>query len=213
MKPHCYTQLIHELGPVTLLAVAKQQPLEEICQLYNLGQRFFAHNYVQEGVCAIKQLQLADVEWHFIGQIQSNKTALIAQYFDWVQTVDRYKIAERLNTHCVALNKVLQVCISVNIDAEPRKGGVLVSEVYDLAQAIQQLPCLKLRGLMVIPKAQEAYPEQLVTFKKVRSIFDTLKQQGLPLDTLSMGMSNDYKAAIAAGSTMVRVGKLLFGSR
>lgn len=208
-----YHQLKQEIGSVVLLAVSKHQPLEKIKTVYHLGQRAFAENYLQEGVAKIQALQLDGMQWHFIGKIQSNKTKSLATHFDWVQSVDRFSIAERLHRHCNELNKTLQVCISVNVDKEPQKGGVVMSEVLFLARQIQKLTCLRLRGLMAIPKPQIGYQEQLHTFKKVKQLFDELNKQGFALDTLSMGMSADYKAAIAAGSTMVRIGTSLFGER
>jgi hypothetical protein len=208
-----YAQLQQEIGNVKLLAVSKRQPLEKIQALYQLGQRLFAENYVQEAVEKIKQLDLADVQWHFIGQIQSNKTKMIVQHFDWVQSIDRLSIAERLQKHCIEFDKVLQVCINVNIDDEVQKGGVMPAEVVTLAEQMQQLTRLKLRGIMAIPRPCVDYQQQLAAFEKVKQLFDTLNQRGFAMDTLSIGMSSDYKAAIAAGSTMLRIGTSLFGAR
>ncbi len=209
-----YAQLKHTLGDVVLLAVSKHQPIEKIHRLYQLGQRLFAENYVQEAVEKIEAIQLDGLVWHYIGHIQSNKTKLIAQHFDWVQSIDRFKIAQRLNHHCRELDKIIQVCINVNIDDEAQKGGVAVGDVAALAKQIQPLSHLKLRGVMVIPKPQPHYQQQLATFKQVRRLFDGLNEElGLGMDTVSMGMSGDYKAAQAAGATMCRIGTLLFGGR
>jgi pyridoxal phosphate enzyme (YggS family) len=208
-----YSTLKQQLKQVDLLAVSKRQPLEKMRAVYELGQRLFAENYVQEAVDKITTLNWPDVQWHYIGQIQSNKTKLIAEHFDWVQSLDRLNIAEKLNTHCLQLGKKLQVCIAVNIDNEPQKGGVVATQLQEFAQQIKQLPQLQLRGIMVIPKARESYKTQLSIFKETKQLYDGLNHHGLELDTLSMGMSGDYVAALAAGSTMVRIGTLLFGPR
>ena len=210
--PATYAQLRQALGDAKLLAVSKRHSAEKIAELYELGQRLFGENFVQEAVEKIPQLP-ADIEWHFIGQLQSNKTKLIAEYFNWVQTIDRIKIAERLNEQCRERDKVLQVCINVNIDDEPQKGGVSVAELSELAQQVNAFSHLNLRGLMVIPRPRDTDEQRLEVFVRVKQLFDDLNAQGLQLDTLSMGMSDDYQAALAAGSTMIRVGTLLFGPR
>lgn len=207
-----YEELCSALGDVKLLAVSKHHDAARILEIYGLGQRLFAENYVQEAIDKIAQLP-ADIEWHFIGQLQSNKTKLVAQHFSWVQTIDRVKIADRLNEHCAELQKQLQICIAVNVDAEQQKAGVRVDELTELAQYVAQLPHLKLRGLMAIPRPRETYEQQLAVFMRVKQLFDGLHAQGLQLDTLSMGMSGDFQAALAAGSTMVRIGTKLFGPR
>lgn len=208
-----YQYIRQRLGTAELVAVSKRQPLEKMQALYALGQRVFAENYVQEGVDKINALSWPDVQWHFIGQIQSNKTKLIATQFDWVQSLDRLKIAERLNEHCQQLTKTLQVCVAVNIDDEPQKGGVLPDAVYEFVKQLRRFGHLQLRGIMVLPKARHDYESQKQVFDKTKQLFDELNQQGCDLDTLSMGMSGDFEAAVAAGSTMVRIGTLLFGSR
>lgn len=201
-----------QLDRAHLLAVSKQQSVENIKILYDLGQRRFGENYVQEAVDKIAQLP-KDIEWHYIGQLQANKTKLIVENFSWVQTVDRIKVATRLDAHCHLVNKVLQVCIYINIDDEPQKGGVVADKLDELIKHIQRCPNLKLRGLMVLPKQQDDYQQQLTSFQRVRKIFDELNHRGMGLDVLSMGTSDDYQAAIKSGSTMVRIGRALFGER
>ncbi|MFT7229490.1 MAG: pyridoxal phosphate enzyme (YggS family) [Methylophilaceae bacterium] len=198
---------------VKLLAVSKTKPVCDIVQAYEAGQRLFGENYVQEGVEKIQNLHsLDDIEWHFIGPLQSNKTRLVAEHFDWVQAVDRIKIAQRLNDQ-VSPNKTLNVCIQVNIDDDENKAGISVSELNDFAKAISGLPNLRLRGLMTIPKANQSQAEQTTSFARMATLFESLKKQYSSVDTLSMGMSGDMQNAIDNGSTMVRVGTAIFGSR
>ena len=198
---------------VKLLAVSKTKPVCDIVQAYEAGQRLFGENYVQEGVEKIQNLHsLDDIEWHFIGPLQSNKTRLVAEHFDWVQAVDRIKIAQRLNDQ-VSPNKTLNVCIQVNIDDDENKAGISVSELNDFAKAISGLPNLRLRGLMTIPKANQSQTEQTTSFARMATLFESLKKQYSSVDTLSMGMSGDMQNAIDNGSTMVRVGTAIFGSR
>ena len=201
------------LNSVKLLAVSKTKPVSDIVQAYEAGQRLFGENYVQEGVEKIQMLQsLADIEWYFIGPIQSNKTRLVAENFDWVQAVDRLKIAKRLNDQTIP-HKTLNVCIQVNIDDDKNKAGIGVNELHDFAKAINELPNLRLRGLMTIPKANQSQAEQTVSFNHMAALFDNLKKQYPSVDTLSMGMSGDMQNAIDNGSTMVRIGSAIFGLR
>lgn len=200
------------LGSALLVAVSKGQSIEKITALYASGQRHFAENYVQEALVKMRQLPQGII-WHFIGQIQSNKITKIARYFDWVQSVDDFDVAERLNHACMISAKKINICICVNIDKEPQKSGVFPEAVNELVHKIKALDHVSLRGLMVIPKPRTVFDEQLMVFKKVAQLFNELNYQGLALDTLSMGMSADYQAAIAAGSTMVRLGTALFGER
>ena len=201
------------LNSVKLLAVSKTKPVSDIVQAYEAGQRLFGENYVQEGVEKIQMLQsLADIEWYFIGPIQSNKTRLVAENFDWVQAVDRLKIAKRLNDQTIP-HKTLNVCIQVNIDDDKNKAGIGVNELHDFAKAINELPNLRLRGLMTIPKANQSQAEQTVSFNHMAALFYNLKKQYPSVDTLSMGMSGDIQNAINNGSTMVRVGSAIFGLR
>ena len=198
---------------VKLLAVSKTKPVCDIVQAYEAGQRLFGENYVQEGVEKIQNLHsLDDIEWYFIGPLQSNKTRLVAEHFDWVQAIDRIKIAQRLNDQ-VSPNKTLNVCIQVNIDDDENKAGVSVSELNDFAKMISGLPNLRLRGLMTIPKANQSQAEQTTSFARMATLFESLKKQYSSVDTLSMGMSGDMQNAIDNGSTMVRVGTAIFGSR
>lgn len=201
---------------VRLLAVSKAHPAEKIREAYAAGQRLFGENYLQEGLD--KQALLADLplEWHFIGPIQSNKTQAIAQHFAWVHGVDRLKIAERLNAARTATLPPLQICIQVNISGEASKSGVAPAEIEPLATAILQLPRLRLRGLMSIPAPTSDTTIQHAQFRMVREAFENLKQrlpQATDLDTLSIGMSEDYVAAIAEGATIVRIGSAIFGNR
>ncbi|AGH42960.1 YggS family pyridoxal phosphate-dependent enzyme [Paraglaciecola psychrophila] len=198
---------------VKLLAVSKTKPVSDIVLAYEAGQRLFGENYVQEGVEKIKALEsLDDIEWYFIGPLQSNKTRLVAEHFDWVQAIDRLKIAQRLNDQ-IAPPKILNLCIQVNIDDDANKAGIGVNELNDFAKAITELPNLRLRGLMTIPKANQSVTEQTASFAHMSVLFESLKKQYTTVDTLSMGMSGDTQNAINNGSTMVRVGTAIFGSR
>lgn len=198
---------------VQLLAVSKAQTSQAVREAYLAGQAMFGENYLQEALD--KQAQLNDLvlEWHFIGPIQSNKTQLIAQNFAWVHSVDRLKIAQRLNDARPANVVPLQVCIQVNTSNEASKSGVPPIELEALATAMVKMPRLRLRGLMAIPEPSKDYNKQRSQFKKVRECYDALLVQGFALDTLSMGMSDDYQAAIEEGSTIIRVGSALFGAR
>ncbi|HSH54433.1 MAG TPA: YggS family pyridoxal phosphate-dependent enzyme [Methylotenera sp.] len=198
---------------VSLLAVSKAHPASAIREAYSAGQTIFGENYLQEALD--KQVELAGlaIEWHFIGPIQSNKTQPIAQHFDWVHSVDRLKIAQRLNDARPADLPPLQVCIQLNISNEATKGGVTPHEVEQLAVAITAMSQLKLRGLMAIPAPTNDKNQQRAQFKQVRECYDALLAKGFALDTLSMGMSDDYPTAIEQGATIVRIGSALFGSR
>ncbi|MDM1708532.1 YggS family pyridoxal phosphate-dependent enzyme [Thiopseudomonas alkaliphila] len=197
-----------------LLAVSKHHSTQAIAELYHLGQRAFAESYLQEAL--LKQQALSDlpIEWHFIGPIQSNKAKQIAQHFSWVHSVDRLKVAQRLSEACVASGRTLNICLQVNISREPSKSGCLPEELPALASAVQALPQLQLRGLMAIPQPTEEVAEQRANFAKVAALQVQLSQLLLrPLDTLSMGMSNDLEAAVAEGASYVRIGTALFGAR
>lgn len=198
---------------VQLLAVSKTKPVSDIVLAYEAGQRLFGENYVQEGVEKIQALQeLSDIEWHFIGPLQSNKTRPVAEHFDWVQSVDRVKIAQRLNDQRSA-HKTLNVCIQVNISNEENKSGVTPEEAPALAQAISEMSNLTLRGLMAIPAAAQTDEEQRNTFANMQTLFTQLQQDHASIDTLSMGMTADMNNAIRSGSTMVRLGTAIFGAR
>ena len=198
---------------VRLLAVSKNQSLEAILQAASCGQRDFGENYLQESIKKIKNLNRENLIWHFIGHIQTNKTREIAENFDWVHTIDRLKTAERLSKQRPLYAENLNICIQVNIDSEKGKYGVTVENLLELSQAIIDLPKLTLRGLMCIPAIYHEYKDQRKPFAKLRYQMNFLEKHKLKLDTLSMGMTNDYKAAIIEGATMVRIGTALFGER
>ncbi|MBE7366994.1 YggS family pyridoxal phosphate-dependent enzyme [Ramlibacter pallidus] len=202
-----------DVNEVTLLAVAKTFGPDAVREAHAAGANAIGENYIQEAV--EKQLLLSDLDlqWHCIGPIQSNKTRLVATHFDWAQTVDRLKIAQRLNEQRPADLPPLAVCIQVNIDGGPSKSGVAPGEVLALAREVHALPRLALRGLMTIPEPVDDFAGQLAVHRKARTLFEDLRDAGLPLDTLSMGMTADMEAAIHAGSTMVRVGTAIFGGR
>ena len=198
---------------VTLLAVSKTFGADAVRAAAAAGQRAFGENYIQEGVEKIAALRDLGLTWHCIGTIQSNKTRLVAEHFDWVHTVDRLKIAERLSAQRPADRPPLNVCIQVNIDGGANKSGVAPGEALALARAVAALPQLKLRGLMSIPEIAPDFEAARAVHASAKALFDQLNADGLGLDTLSMGMSDDLEAAIAAGSTMVRIGTAIFGSR
>ncbi len=203
---------------VRLLAVSKTFGADAVREASAAGQRAFGENYVQESLDKIAALAGERVdgerlEWHFIGPLQSNKTRPVAEHFDWVHSVDRLKIAERLSAQRPTGMAPLQVCLQVNISGEASKSGVAPGDVPAVARAIAALPNLRLRGLMAIPEPEDDPARQRAPFRAVRELFDALCAGGLPLDTLSMGMSGDLEAAIAEGATMVRIGTAIFGAR
>ncbi len=202
---------------MALLAVSKTFDVDAVIEAMEAGQMAFGENYVQEGVEKIQALRALRpghaVSWHCIGPLQSNKTRLVAAHFDWVQSVDRLKIAQRLSEQRPDGLPDLQVCLQVNIDGGANKSGVAPHELPALADAVRQLPRLQLRGLMCIPEPLDDPAEQMAVFVRARELFDQLRARGMPLDTLSMGMSDDLEAAVAAGSTLVRVGRGVFGHR
>lgn len=198
---------------VKLLAVSKTFAPDRLREAYLAGQTCFAESYVQEALEKMTALRELTIEWHYIGPIQSNKTRAIAEKFAWVHSVDRLKIAVRLSEQRPAHWPPLQVCLQVNISMEASKSGVSPNEVSALAHAVAKLPNLKLRGLMAVPAPGEDITAQRLPFAQLRALRDQLNQQGLQLDTLSMGMSHDFAAAIAEGATMVRIGTAIFGER
>jgi len=200
-------------GEVTLLAVSKTRPAQDVERIHALGQKAFGENYVQEAVTKIRELKHLPLEWHFIGSIQSNKTREIAAHFAWVHGLDRLKIARRLNDQRPDGMARLQVCIEVNISQEQGKAGVEMSELPELAKQIGELPRLRLRGLMAIPQKVSGFEQQRQIFRRMRTAMEELNRRGMKLDTLSMGMSGDMEAAIAEGATMVRIGTDIFGPR
>jgi pyridoxal phosphate enzyme (YggS family) len=203
---------------VSLLAVSKTKPISDIVAAYQAGQRQFGENYVQEGETKINALQAdyPDIEWHFIGPLQANKTKIVAEHFDWMHTLSRDKIAQRLHQQRPSNKPPLNVCIQVNISQEESKSGINVADVAGiaaLALTITSLPRLNLRGLMAIPTATDDVQLQQQEFSQLKQLYDQLKQQYPSVDTLSMGMSGDMDIAIANGSTMVRIGSAIFGQR
>lgn len=198
---------------VRLLAVSKTHPADAVRRLHALGQQAFGESYVDEALAKIEELAELDLEWHYIGPIQSNKTRAIAAHFDWVQGVDRSKIVRRLNDQRPAERPPLNVLIQVNLDAEPQKAGCQPDQVAELAASIAACNRLALRGLMAIPAPRENFADQKAVFERLQAIFRQLQESHPNIDTLSAGMSADLEAAIAAGSTMVRVGTALFGAR
>ncbi len=209
------TAASRDASSVALLAVSKTFPAEDVRAVFEAGQRAFGENYVQEAVAKIAALaDLRDqVQWHFIGPLQSNKTKVVAENFDWVHSVDRLKIAERLSEQRPESMAALNVCLQVNVSGEASKSGVAPAETLALARRIAALPRLRLRGLMAIPEAAESLDEQRAPHRRLRELMETLRADGLELDTLSIGMSADLEAAILEGSTMVRIGTAIFGAR
>ncbi|MBN1379466.1 MAG: YggS family pyridoxal phosphate-dependent enzyme [Gammaproteobacteria bacterium] len=200
-------------GSVQLLAVSKKKSIDVIQAAFELGQVNFGENYLQEALPKIAALRHLPIHWHFIGQLQTNKTKLVSENFDWAHSVDRYKIAQRLNDQRPLEFEPLNICIQVNLDDEQSKAGISPDAVLELADAITGLPRLHLRGLMALPRPLSDQQQQRETFRRLCRIQETLIANGLVLDTLSMGMSDDFEAAIAEGSTIIRIGTALFGPR
>jgi PLP dependent protein len=198
---------------VTLLAVSKTFGPEAVREAFDAGQTAFGENYIQEAVEKMESLRSLALQWHCIGPIQSNKTRVVAAHFDWAHTVDRLKTAQRLSDQRPEGMAPLQVCLQANIDGGATKAGVAPAGVLSLAREVAQLPRLNLRGLMTIPEPAPDFAAQKAVHLKTRALFDRLRDAGLALDTLSMGMTADLEAAIAAGSTIVRVGTAVFGER
>ena len=198
---------------VRLIAVSKTRSAEEIRAAANCQQFDFGENYVQEAIDKMAQLEDLHLVWHFIGPIQKNKTKIIAQHFDWVHSIDREVIASRLNDQRPEQMSPLHVCVQVNIDQEESKSGVHPDNVMAIAKHIAALPQLKLQGLMAIPAPRQDFQQQRETFSKIHALLDQLNNAGLQLNTLSMGMSGDFEAAVAEGATMVRIGTAIFGPR
>jgi pyridoxal phosphate enzyme (YggS family) len=206
-----------DAGEVSLLAVSKTFPLSAVLEAHQAGQKHFGENYIQEGVEKITACRAlpgcGDMVWHCIGPIQSNKTRLVATYFDWVHTVDRLKTAQRLSEQRLPEMPPLQICIQVNIDGGANKAGVAPADALAFGREVAALPRLRLRGIMTIPEPAADYAGALAVHLAAKELWDRMRAAGLEMDTLSMGMSADLEAALAAGSTMVRVGSALFGSR
>lgn len=200
-------------GEVTLMAVSKRKPVAAILESISAGQRCFGENYVDEGVEKIQKIDDASLEWHFIGAIQSRKTAEIAENFDWAHGVDRLKIAKRLSAQRPAHKAPLNICLQLNLDNEASKAGISLQQLPELAADCAQLPGIALRGLMAIPAPRTDFSAQRQVFAKVRSALASIPDTNGQLDTLSMGMSGDLEAAVAEGATIVRVGTAIFGAR
>ncbi|WP_281772282.1 YggS family pyridoxal phosphate-dependent enzyme [Haemophilus parahaemolyticus] len=204
----------HQRENVRLLAVSKTKPVQAIEEAIRAGQCAFGENYVQEGIEKIAYFSgNKSLEWHFIGPLQSNKSRLVAEHFDWIQTMDRFKIAERLNEQRPEHLLPLNVLIQINISDESSKSGILPEDMLPLAEKISQFPRLKLRGLMAIPKPESEPEQQKIALRKMKDLFNRLQQRFESVDTLSMGMSDDMASAIECGSTMVRIGTAIFGER
>lgn len=198
---------------ITLLAVSKTKPASDVLAAYHAGQRAFGENYLQDALPKIRALRQHDIEWHFIGRLQSNKTAEIGGHFSWVHGLDRLRHAERLSAQRPADLPPLQVCLQVKLSGEASKGGIEPAELPELAAAVADLPRLKLRGLMTMPDPDTDLATQRAAFAELHRLLDDLRTTGIDLDTLSMGMSADMEAAIAEGSTIVRIGTDIFGAR
>lgn len=202
-----------DAGAARLLAVSKGWPADCVRTAFSAGQRAFGENYVQEGVAKIAALDDLDLEWHFIGPLQSNKTREVAEHFDWVHSLDRLKIAERLSAQRSPGLPPLQICIQVNVSGEDSKSGVAPAELAALARNVKSLPRLRLRGLMAIPEASENAELLRQRFALLRKLLEQLNAEGMELDVLSMGMSDDFECAIAEGATILRIGTAIFGQR
>lgn len=207
--------LCHQRDPndVSLLAVSKGHPYSAIKQLYTLGQRQFGESYINEALDKQNELSDLDIEWHYIGSIQSNKTTLIAKNFSWVHSIDRLKIAQRLSDQRDSHLPPLNICLQVNLNLEQSKSGANPSDALELANKISQLPQLRLRGLMALPQRETNFSAQRENFSRLRQLQNEIIANGVELDCLSMGMSNDFSAAIAEHSTHLRIGSALFGQR
>ena len=202
-----------EADSVQLIAVSKAQPADAIRAVAALGQTDFAENYLQEALPKLAALADLSLTWHFIGQLQANKTRAVAEHFHWVHTLDRERIAVRLNEQRSVHAPPLNVCIQVSLEDEPGKGGISKTDLAALARRVLELPRLQLRGLMCIPPPREGFDAQRQLFAELADCAQELREQGMPLDTLSMGMSGDLEAAVAAGATCVRIGTAIFGER
>lgn len=207
------TDVYRNKDDVTLLAVSKRHPVDAIRQAYQAGLRQFGENFVQEGVDKIQALSALDITWHYIGRLQSNKAKLIARHFDWVQTVTTEKQLQLLSRYAAEHERTLQICLQVKLGDEASKGGLDQLEIEPLLEFANTCPNIAMRGLMAIPPASDHYDQQRQWFDGLAGVFERCKQRWPQLDTLSMGMSNDLEAAIAAGSTMVRIGTAIFGQR
>lgn len=209
----CEKEFHRQPNSVSLLAVTKGQSVEKIMEAIKAGQTAFGENYLQEALQKIEALRNTTLEWHFIGPIQSNKTKKIAENFHWVQSVTNERIAKRLNDQRPSHLPPLNICFEINISDEKTKSGVDLKDIFSLAGYCITLPNLKLRGLMAIPAAHDSFEKQRAEFHKLKELYEKMREKGYMLDTLSIGMSNDWKAAISEGATLIRIGTGLFGKR
>lgn len=209
----CEQKFNREPNSVSLLVVTKKQSIDNIEQAIHVGQHAFGESYVQESLPKIAALQDKQLEWHFIGPIQRNKTRKIAENFDWVQSVDDLLIAKRLNDQRPLHLPPLNICLQVNISQEQTKAGINADDIFALVEDFQSFPRLKLRGLMCIPAPLNTFEEQRASFRQLKVLRNKLSEKGCLLDTLSMGMSDDWQAAVAEGSTLIRIGTAVFGLR
>ena len=202
-----------EKNSVILMAVSKMQDSEKIREAYGSGQKNFGENYLQESLGKISELSDLDIIWHYIGKIQSNKSKLIAENYDWIHSVDKISTLKKISDHRKDSQDKINVCIQVNLDNEETKSGIAIEKVESFINEAVNFDGINLRGLMAIPMYEKEYELQYATFMKIKILFDSLVNKGYKLDTLSIGMSSDYSAAVAAGSTIVRIGTSIFGER
>ena len=198
---------------VTLMAVSKKQSTASIREAYKAGQKDFGENYLQESISKIQELRDLEIVWHYIGSIQSNKSKLVAENYDWIHSVAKIATLKKINNYRDSNKEKINICIQVNIDSEETKSGIHISEVEDFIKECSSMSQINIRGLMAIPKFQKDNDLKNVAFSKIKSLFDDLVLKGYKLDTLSIGMSGDYEEAIGSGSTIVRIGTAIFGER
>ena len=201
------------IDSVTLMAVSKKQSAENIREAYRAGQKDFGENYLQESISKIHELHDLEIIWHYIGSIQSNKSKLIAENYDWVHSIDKISTLKKINKYRDGFSRKINICIQVNIDAEETKSGIYMNEVEDFIKECNSMKQVNIRGLMAIPKYQSDSDLKNKAFMKIKHLFDDLIKKGYKLDTLSIGMSSDYEEAIESGSTIVRIGTAIFGER
>ena len=195
------------------MGVSKRQPVSRIQDALAAGLTDFGENFVQEGVEKIQAIGTRNIRWHFIGQLQSNKTRDVARWFDWVHSLDRLKIARRLSEQRSSHAEPLNVCLQIRLVDDPGRGGCAAEQAHELAAGVNELPGLRLRGLMAVPAEQSDPADQRASFARIRHLAEHLREAGFPLDTLSMGMSGDLESAVAEGATMLRIGTAVFGPR
>ena len=198
---------------VTLMAVSKKQSTASIREAYKAGQKDFGENYLQESISKIQELRDLEIVWHYIGSIQSNKSKLVAENYDWIHSVAKIATLKKINNYRDSNKEKINICIQVNIDSEETKSGIHISEVEDFIKECSSMSQINIRGLMAIPKFQKDNDLKNSAFKKIKRLFDDLVKKGYKLDTLSIGMSADYEEAIGSGSTIVRIGTAIFGER